>query len=319
MATKGPAKVVDPKSIADPVARARALRAARQSNPVSAGLAKSTAPALRPGSASPKMMHNPRSPVTAGPIDRTGGARKRHDHLAPKKTGVDQRLAAFTTASRTVKRRPSDGHMGASPDPHDPEESGDAAQSSPRPTRTSTACEPASAALRAASEAAGEEDPAEAEEQALARTVRGDDENWLDAIQRKEEEERQRKEEEAREAKRQQEKSERDAKEQEAQRRRKESVDARRAELEDARRRKQAERREQGDKDLEDRARTRDAELARILQENSQSAGDAVARVAEERNARKARIAELVSKVKGVSIADSDDDPAALGSGPDRD
>ena len=141
----------------------------------------------------------------------------------------------------------------------------------------------------------------------LSAMVRGEDENWFDAIQRKEEEERRRLEEEENARRREQEKRDRDARDEELRQRRKEE-ESRRRELQEKREKRLAERREQSDRSLEDLERQREAERQLILQQAGINLStDVASKASQERSARKARIAELVSRVKSASISDSHD------------
>eukprot|EP00730_Choanoeca_flexa_P016725 TRINITY_DN7966_c0_g1_i2.p2 TRINITY_DN7966_c0_g1~~TRINITY_DN7966_c0_g1_i2.p2 ORF type:complete len:400 (+),score=91.97 TRINITY_DN7966_c0_g1_i2:2048-3247(+) len=177
----------------DPVARAKALRAARQSKPgASPGKTgtKSAPGSAKKGSPSKgsSMSRGPTTSRTASGrtgIDRTGGAAKRRDHLAKGKSGLDSRLKNMQGAGRVVKRsRPAS-------DPTPPA----------TPVKSSEA--PEASALEegqvAAAEAIATKPEGQAEENPESwKTLVGEADTWMDVLKKQEEE---RKAEEARLAK----------------------------------------------------------------------------------------------------------------------
>jgi hypothetical protein len=281
------------RQIADPVERARALRAERQSKPpagaIPAGSA-SKSPVARPGSGVAAVARPGSAPRPGLPVDRTLGARKRADHLAPKKAGIDHRLAEFQASTRTIRRKaPEEGAARVSP------------SASPAP--------PAEA------HHSGEEDGdrEEREDRAVAERVLGNDENWFETLQRKQEDERERVEQEEKARRKEAERIEREQREEEQKRIRKEEEEVRRKELEQQRAVRQAEKREKSEREREERLRQLEEDRVAFLKQAGVGATPELAGApaqSVERTARKARIAELVSKVRSVSINNGGEDDA---------
>lgn len=286
MASK--ASTTSAKQISDPVERAKALRALRQSKPNGSGGPGS--PVRPTGNVPPRPVSaTNKGPAGRGtmPVDRTLGARKRRDHLAPKKSGVDERLLEFQSTSRTIRKKTSQ-EQGASPSPN-PGDSSQAAFENCPESSDAGEVEPA---------VVGDEDGEDTE---LRAELRGDGEDWMVAIQRREAEAQAAREEEERRAAAQRAAAEQEVRA-EATRALKEDAQARRRAEEERRALRVAERVEQERREHEDRIRAHEAEVQAMLQatpvEHSPS------RTAE-RSARKARIAEIVSRVKSVNVEDA--------------
>lgn len=153
----------------------------------------------------------------------------------------------------------------------------------------------------------GEEEAVDAGEKELRASLRGAGEDWMEAIQRKEAEAKAAREEEERRVVQEQAAREQEKKLEAARQQRDEATQARRRVEEDRRAQRNAERLELERREFEDRARAREAELQQILLQaaeeapSSQSPGRAA-----ERNARKARIAEIMSRVKTVTVSDGE-------------
>lgn len=223
--------------------------------------------------------------MAARPTDRTAGARKQRDHLAPKKLGVDHRLAEFQGATRTIRKAPR----------AQTQEDSDAAGVSPTPDATPAGEAPAVV------DAAEQEDNTDSE---LRAELRGAGEDWMAVIQRKEAEAQAAREEEERKVAAAARAQENEARA-EAARVHREEMAAMRRKMDDERRAvRNAERLEVERKEFEERARTREAELQVILQQAAEPATASSSTRAAEREARKARIAELVSRVKSTSMVD---------------
>lgn len=197
-------------------------------------------------------------------------------------------MAEFQGATRTIRKAPRSQSQ--------TQEESDASGVSPTPDSAVSA-----GAAPAADPA--QEDNSDCE---LRAELRGAGEDWMAVIQRKEAEAQAAREEEERKAAAALQKQESEARA-EAARVHREEMSAMRRKMEDEKRAlRNAERLEVERKEFEDRARAREAELQVILQQAAEPASTqpSTRAGAAEREARKARIANLVSRVKSTSIVD---------------